>query len=73
MEKKRELPKLLKVSQVAELLNCSVTNVYDIIGRRELTSIRIGAKGQHRIPFDELADLIERSTMPRRQSRRASM
>jgi excisionase family DNA binding protein len=39
-----ELPELLYVSEVAEILRCSRWKVYDMINRGELPVIRIGSK-----------------------------
>lgn len=66
MEQTRQLPKLLRVDEVAEVLNCKVQTVYSMIARRDLTSIRVGSKGAHRIPFDCLAQLLEKGKVPAR-------
>jgi hypothetical protein len=55
---------IYKVAQVARLLSCSQTNVYDLLKARSLASTRIGAgdKGLRIIGSDILAFLQSRKS-----------
>ena len=56
-------PRSLRVDQVAEALNCSHSNVYELAQRSELEAFRIGfgqKRGGLRVLADSLEDFIKR-------------
>lgn len=53
----------MKVSTVAEYLDCSVTQVERLIRSRELSCIQYTVRGDRRIPREELDEFIRRKTL----------
>lgn len=57
-----DLPRLLTPSEAREALRVSRSTLYRMVGRGELTAIRLGRPdGPIRIPFDELERLPRRT------------
>jgi excisionase family DNA binding protein len=51
---------LLRITEVARLLACSIATVYALIDRRELPAVRIGAGGGGvRVKLQDLEHFIE--------------
>jgi len=58
---------MLKVSQVAERLGCSLGNAYALIERGKLAAVKVGAGGRgYRVTEEELARFIEEGQQARR-------
>ena len=58
---------LLKLSQVSERLNCSLSNVYALVDSGKLAAISTGAAGKgYRVPEEELQRFIEEGKKGRR-------
>lgn len=57
-----QMTKLMKVPEVAELLNISQKATWSMIYRREIDVVRIGRSV--RIPLGAIDQLIERGTVP---------
>jgi excisionase family DNA binding protein len=53
-------PRFLLMSDVAEQLNVSVSQVYHMVRSGELPAIKIGGRGQWRIERSKLEEYIER-------------
>lgn len=53
-------PRFLLLSDVAEVLNTSSTQVYALVRTGELPAIKIGGKGQWRVEASELERFIAR-------------
>lgn len=53
-------PRFLLMSDVAELLNVSPSQVYHMVRSGELPAIKIGGRGQWRIERTRLDEYIER-------------
>jgi excisionase family DNA binding protein len=53
-------PRFLLMSDVAEQLNVSMSQVYHMVRSGELPAIKIGGRGQWRIERSKLEEYIER-------------
>jgi excisionase family DNA binding protein len=53
-------PRFLLMSDVAELLNVSMSQVYHMVRSGELPAIKVGGRGQWRIERNRLEEYIER-------------
>lgn len=53
-------PRFLKLSDVAEVLNISTSQVYALVRNQELPAIKIGGRGQWRVERDRLEAYIAR-------------
>jgi excisionase family DNA binding protein len=53
-------PRFLLMSDVAEQLNVSVSQVYHMVRSGELPAIKIGGRGQWRVERRKLEEYIER-------------
>jgi excisionase family DNA binding protein len=53
-------PRFLLMSDVAELLNVTMSQVYHMVRSGELPAIKIGGRGQWRIERSKLEEYIER-------------
>lgn len=53
-------PRFLTLSDVAEILNISTSQVYALVRNKELDAIKIGGRGQWRVERDRLEDYIAR-------------
>ncbi|MBN9621207.1 MAG: helix-turn-helix domain-containing protein [Actinobacteria bacterium] len=53
-------PRFLKLSDVAEILNISTSQVYALVRNQELPAIKIGGRGQWRVERDRLEAYIAR-------------
>jgi excisionase family DNA binding protein len=53
-------PRFLLMSDVAEQLNVSMSQVYHMVRSGELPAIKIGGRGQWRIERDKLEEYIQR-------------
>lgn len=53
-------PRFLQLTDVAELLNVSASQVYHLVRSGELRGIKIGGRGQWRVEKVELERYIER-------------
>ena len=51
-------PRLLRVSEVAAMLGTSTKRVLELVASGELSSIRLGGTGWHRIHADAVERLI---------------
>ena len=51
-------PRFLTLSEVAETLNTSTSQVYALVRRGELTAIKMGGRGQWRVETNRLEDYI---------------
>ena len=54
------MPRFLTLSDVAEVLNISMSQTYAIVRRKELKAIKVGGRGQWRVEDVELEDYIRR-------------
>jgi excisionase family DNA binding protein len=54
-------PRFLTLADVAEILNISAAQVYALVRRGELRSIKIGGRGQWRVEDAELEAYIQRA------------
>ena len=63
MAETKEAPKLLKVNEVAERLNCNPNHVWTMIYRRDIASIVIG-KRSRRVSEAAVNEVIERGMIP---------
>jgi excisionase family DNA binding protein len=52
-------PRFLLMSDVADLLNVSMSQVYHMVRSGELPAIKVGGRGQWRIERSKLEDYIE--------------
>ncbi|MDT4926668.1 MAG: hypothetical protein QOG01_4381 [Pseudonocardiales bacterium] len=52
--------RFLTLSDVAEVLNISTSQVYALVRNKELDAIKIGGRGQWRVERDRLEDYIAR-------------
>jgi excisionase family DNA binding protein len=52
--------RFLTLSDVAEVLNISTSQVYALVRNNELAAIKIGGRGQWRVERDRLEDYIAR-------------
>jgi excisionase family DNA binding protein len=55
-----ETPRFLRLSDVAEVLNISSSQVYSLVRRGDLDAIKIGGRGQWRVEASALEDYIQR-------------
>lgn len=62
-----DLPRFLTLADVAEILNTSVAQVYAMVRRGDVESIKIGGRGQWRVSETALEDYIARQ---QRETRR---
>jgi excisionase family DNA binding protein len=53
-------PRFLQMSDVAELLNVTPSQVYHMVRSGELPAIKVGGRGQWRIEVRKLEEYIER-------------
>lgn len=53
-------PRFLTLTDVAELLNISTSQVYALVRNEELKAIKIGGRGQWRVERDRLEEYITR-------------
>ena len=53
-------PRFLLMSDVAELLNVTMSQVYHMVRSGELPAIKVGGRGQWRIERSKLEEYIER-------------
>jgi len=53
-------PRFLTLSDVAEVLNISASQVYALVRNQELRAIKIGGRGQWRVERAQLEDYIAR-------------
>lgn len=53
-------PRFLTLTDVAEVLNISTSQVYALVRNKELDAIKIGGRGQWRVERDRLEDYIAR-------------
>ena len=53
-------PRFLLMSDVAELLNVTMSQVYHMVRSGELPAIKIGGRGQWRVEREQLEAYIER-------------
>ena len=53
-------PRFLTLTDVAEVLNISQSQVYALVRNNELAAIKIGGRGQWRVERDRLEDYISR-------------
>lgn len=53
-------PRFLTLTDVAEVLNISQSQVYALVRNNELAAIKIGGRGQWRVERDRLEDYIKR-------------
>jgi excisionase family DNA binding protein len=51
-------PRFLALTEVAEVLNISVSQVYALVRRGELPAIKIGGRGQWRVEYAQLEGYI---------------
>ena len=51
-------PRFLTLTDVAEVLNTSVAQVYALVRRGELPAIKLGGRGQWRVEASRLEDYI---------------
>ena len=54
-------PRFLLLADVAEILNISVSQVYELVRRKDLRAIKIGGRCQWRVEANELEAYIERA------------
>jgi excisionase family DNA binding protein len=52
-------PRFLLLSDVAEILNTSVAQVYALVRRGELPAIKLGGRGQWRVETEKLETYIQ--------------
>ena len=52
--------RFLQLTDVAEILDISMSQVYALVRRQELPSIKIGGRGQYRVERSALEDYISR-------------
>lgn len=52
--------RFLTLTDVAEVLNISTSQVYALVRNQELPAIKIGGRGQWRVERDRLEDYISR-------------
>lgn len=55
----RGVPRFLTLTDVAEVLNTSSSQVYALVRRGELPAIKIGGRGQWRVEASKLEDYIQ--------------
>jgi len=53
-------PRFLTLTDVAEVLNISSSQVYALVRNQDLPAIKIGGRGQYRVERNKLEDYIER-------------
>lgn len=54
----RSTPRFLSLTEVAEVLNISVSQVYALVRRGDLPAIKIGGRGQWRVEDEQLEAYI---------------
>jgi len=52
--------RFLTLSDVAEVLNISMSQAYALVRNKELAAIKVGGRGQYRVERDRLEDYISR-------------
>lgn len=55
-----DLPRLLQLADVADILSTSSAQVYAMVRRGELTAVKIGGRGQWRVDVADLEEYIAR-------------
>ena len=55
------VPRFLRLTDVAEILNISVTQAYALVRRKELRAAKIGGRGIWRVESADLEAYIERA------------
>jgi excisionase family DNA binding protein len=53
--------RFLRLSEVAEILDVSMSQVYALVRNGELESIKIGGRGQYRVEREKLEDYIAKA------------
>jgi excisionase family DNA binding protein len=53
-------PRFLTLTDVADVLNISASQVYALVRNHELEAIKIGGRGQWRVERDRLEEYIQR-------------
>ncbi len=53
--------RFLRLAEVAEILDVSMSQVYVLVRSRQIESVKIGARGQYRVERVKLEDYIERA------------
>jgi predicted DNA-binding transcriptional regulator AlpA len=67
------MPRLLKLSEVAEILSCSLANCYALCDCGDLPAIPVGANGKGlRVSEDDLREFIESRKTPTLSTRQQS-
>ncbi|MDQ1680295.1 MAG: hypothetical protein QOI42_1154 [Frankiaceae bacterium] len=54
-------PRFLQLADVAEILNCSASQVYALVRNKELPAVKIGGRGQWRVEASKLEEYIARA------------
>jgi len=52
-------PRFLRLDDVAEILNISLSQVYTLVRRQDLKAIKIGQRGQWRVERSALEEFIQ--------------
>lgn len=52
--------RFLQLADVAEILNCSASQVYALVRNQDLPAVKIGGRGQWRVEAAKLEDYIAR-------------
>ncbi len=60
MARMSDLPHMLTLADVAEILNTSVAQVYALVRRKELRAMKLGGRGQWRVLPADLEAFIQR-------------
>ena len=60
MARMADLPRMLTLADVAEILNTSVAQVYALVRRKELRAMKLGGRGQWRVRPADLEEFIEK-------------
>jgi len=55
------MPRFLRLDDVAEILNVSLSQVYNLVRRNQLKAIKIGQRGQWRVEQSALEAFIQGS------------
>ena len=60
MARMADLPRMLTLADVAEILNTSVAQVYALVRRKDLRAMKLGGRGQWRVLPADLQEFIDR-------------
>ena len=52
--------RFLSLSEVAEILNISMSQTYALVRNKEIRSVKIGGRGQYRVGRNDLEEYIQR-------------